>query len=161
VGPGGVGKTRLALSVLDAVRDEYPDGTWFVDLAAVSDRTSVAAVIGAALGVGGRQARSDEEALLGRLAGRQSLLGVGNCDQLPDAVVMLLERLLPGSPGLTVLATSRSRLRAPFEWVFAVPGLSVEAMDGSRGDAVELFRTRAASAGAVIGQDDLERVATI
>jgi predicted ATPase/DNA-binding CsgD family transcriptional regulator len=161
IGPGGVGKTRLALSVLDEVRDGYADGTWFVDLSPLSDPASVAPAIACALGLGEHHARSAEESLLDWLAARQVLLVVDNCEHVLDGVVVVLERLLAGSAGLTVLATSRSRLLASFEWAFPVPGLSTEGADGGPGDAVALFVGRAAAAGVAIAPDDLSRVAAI
>ena len=72
----------------------------------------------------------------------------------------LVERLLAGSPRLSVLLTSRARLLVPFEWVFGVPGLSVEG-DGAPGDAVELFAVRAAAAGRPLAPEDMKRVAAI
>lgn len=84
-----------------------------------------------------------------------------NCEHLLDGVVVLLERLLAGSPRLAVLATSRARLLVPFERVFSVPGLSVEADDGGPGDAVELFLGRAAAGGSPMRSDDTERIAAV
>ena len=84
-----------------------------------------------------------------------------NCEHLLDGVVVLLERLLAGSPRLAVLATSRARLLVPFEWVFPVPGLSVEADDGGPGDAVELFLARAAAGGSPLTSDDKKRIAAV
>ena len=159
VGPGGVGKTRLALSVVADVADRFADGAWFVDLVPVTDPSMIAPVIAAALGLGEHQGRSAEDTVLGWLADRQTLLVLDNCEHLLDGVVGLLERLLAGSPGLSVLATSRARLLVPFEWVFPVPGLSLEADDGGPGDAVELFLERAAAGGSTLTSDDTERVA--
>jgi predicted ATPase len=77
----------------------------------------------------------------------------------------LVERLLAGCPRLSVLLTSRARLLVPFEWVFGVPGLSIEGDgtpgDGAPGDAVELFAVRAAAAGRPLGPEDMKRVAAI
>ena len=84
-----------------------------------------------------------------------------NCEHLLDGVVVLLERLLAGSPRLAVLATSRARLLVPFEWVFPVPGLSVEADDGGPGDAVELFLGRAAAGGSPVRPTTRKRVAAV
>ncbi len=161
VGPGGVGKTRLALSVVADVADRFADGVWFVDLVPVTDPSMIAPVIAAALGLGEHQGQSAEDTVLGWLAVRQTLLVLDNCEHLLDGVVGLLERLLAGSPGLTVLATSRARLLVPFEWVFAVPGLSLEAEDRGPGDAVELFLERAAAGGITLTSDDTQRVAAV
>jgi predicted ATPase len=97
--------------------------------------------------------------VIGWLAGTESLLVLNNCEHLLDGVVVLLERLLGGCPRLSVLATSRARLLVPFEWVFAVPGMSVSGDDGGPGDAVELFRVRAAAAESTPARDDTERLA--
>ena len=161
VGPGGVGKTRLALSVVTEVAGRYADGAWYVDLVPVTDPAMVAPAIAAALGLGERQARSAEDTVLGWLAPRETLLVLDNCEHLLDAMPVLLERLLAGSPRLSVLVTSRARLLVPFEWVFPVPGLSIAAGDGGPGDAVELFLTRAAAAGSALTEADAARVAAI
>ena len=160
VGPGGVGKTRLALSVAGDVAGRYADGAWYVDLVAVTDPSMIAPAVAAALGLGERQGRSTEDVVLGWLAARETLLVLDNCEHLHDGVAVLLERLLAGCPGLSVLATSRARLLVPFERVFAVPGLSIEADDGP-GDAVDLFRVRAAAAGSSLTLEDAGRVAAI
>jgi hypothetical protein len=78
---------------------------------------------------------SSEDTVLGWLAPRQTLLVLDNCEHLLDGLPVLLERLLAGSPRLSVLLTSRARLLVPFEWVFLVPGLSIAAGDGGQGDA--------------------------
>jgi predicted ATPase/DNA-binding CsgD family transcriptional regulator len=161
VGPGGVGKTRLALSVAAEVADRFADGAWFVDLVPVTDPEMVASAIAAALGLGERQGRSAEDIVLGWLAGREALLVLDNCEHLLDGVVVLLERLLAGSPRLAVLATSRARLLVPFEWVFPVPGLSLEADDGGPGDAVALFLERTEAGRSLLASKDMARVAAV
>ena len=132
VGPGGVGKTRLALSVITDVGDQFADGAWFVDLVPVTDPSMIAPAIAATLGLGEHQGASAEDTLLHWLATRDTLLVLDNCEHLLDGVVAVLERLLAASPRLTILVTSRARLLVPFEWVFPVPGLS---LDGGTGDA--------------------------
>ncbi len=161
VGPGGVGKTRLALSVAADVTDRFADGVWYVDLVSVTDPLMIAPAIADALGLGERQGHSATDNVLGWLADRETLLVLDNCEHLLDGVVVLLERLLAGSPRLAVLATSRARLLVPYEWVFPVPGLSVEADDGGPGDAVELFLGRAAAGGNPLTSDDKKRIAAV
>jgi predicted ATPase/DNA-binding CsgD family transcriptional regulator len=161
VGPGGVGKTRLALSVVTEVAGRYADGAWYTDLVPVTDPAMVGPAIAAALGLGERQGRSSEDTVLGWLAPRETLLVLDNCEHLLDGLPVLLERLMAGSPRLSVLVTSRARLLVPFEWVFPLPGLSIEAADGGPGDAVQLFFTRAAAAGSPLGPGDTARVAGI
>ncbi len=160
VGPGGVGKTRLALSVVGDVAGRYADGAWYVDLVPVTDPAMVAPAIATALGLGERQGLSSEDSVLGWLASRETLLVLDNCEHLLNEMPVLLERLLAGSPRLSVLLTSRARLLVPFEWVFLVPGLSV-AGDGGPGDAVELFAVRAAAAGSPLAPGDMDRAAAV
>nr|WP_243875902.1 LuxR C-terminal-related transcriptional regulator [Streptomyces sp. 846.5] len=161
VGPGGVGKTRLALSVAADLGDRFADGVWYVDLVPVTDALMIAPAIADAIGLGERRGSSAEEDVVSWLADRETLLVLDNCEHLLDGVVVLLERLLAGSPRLAVLATSRARLLVPFERVFPVPGLSVEADDAGPGDAVELFLGRAAAGGSPLRQDGLERIAAV
>jgi predicted ATPase/DNA-binding CsgD family transcriptional regulator len=159
LGPGGVGKTRIALAV---ARDGLglPDGAVYVDLVPVTAAAGIAPAIATAAGVGAQQAANPEDAIEAWLQGRRLLLVLDNCEHLLDAVAPLLERLLSRCEGLTVLATSRVRLLVPFERVFPVPGLSVDATAGS-GDAIELFRQRAEAQGATLSAADDRRVAAI
>jgi predicted ATPase/DNA-binding CsgD family transcriptional regulator len=160
VGPGGVGKTRLALAVIADATDAFPDGVWFVDLVPVSDPDRVAAAVSAALGIGEGREGSTDEAIVAALAGGRTLLTFDNCEHLLDGVAPLIERLLSDCPRLTVLATSRARLMAPFEWVFPVPRLSLPGEDG-RSDAVALFMERAEAAGWPLAATDGEQVAAV
>ncbi|HEY8319981.1 MAG TPA: LuxR C-terminal-related transcriptional regulator [Amnibacterium sp.] len=160
LGPGGVGKTRLAQAVMAERGDRYADGAWYVDLVPVTDPERVAPAIAAVLGIPERQDRSLAEGLAAWLAGRDLLLVLDNCEHLLDGVAALLEHLLLASGGLVVLATSRTRLAVPFESVFPVPGLSSD-RDGAPGDAVRLFEARAAAAGVVLGPELRPRVAHV
>ena len=164
VGPGGVGKTRLAWSVAADLSDRFADGVWYVDLVPVTDPLMIAPAIADVLGLGERAGSSAADSVLGWLSDRQTLLVLDNCEHLLDGIEVLVERLLAGSPGSRVLATSRARLLVPFERVFQVPGLSVEAKDGGPGDAVELFLGRAAAGGSPVRSDDpvlIERIAGV
>ncbi len=161
VGPGGVGKTRLALRVARDVEDGFPDGVWFVDLVSVTDPTLIGTALALALGLGESQGRSIEDVMIGWLAPRTSLLVLDNCEHLLDGVGVLVERLLAGCPTLTVLATSRARLLLPFERAFPVPGLSLAAVPDGRPDAVELFLSRAAAGGTTVADHDLDRVVAL
>ena len=161
VGPGGVGKTRLALGVAADLGDRFADGVWYVDLVPVTDALMIAAAIADALGLGEHRGSSAADSVLGWLAGREALLVLDNCEHLLDGVAVLLERLLAAAPRLAVLATSRARLLVPFEQVFPVPGLSVQADDGGPGDAVALFLGRAAAGGSPVRAEDNERIAAL
>ncbi|MEU4478929.1 LuxR C-terminal-related transcriptional regulator [Micromonospora sp. NPDC023966] len=147
VGPGGVGKTRLALTVAADAAGEYADGVWFVDLVPVTDpgTSVVAAAVAAALGLGEQPGSGLDESVVAALADRHALLVLDNCEQVRDAVAPFVERLLAACPRVAVLATSRARLMVPFERVYPVPPLSL-AGDGES-DAVALFLDRAAAVG--------------
>ncbi|MFI7316321.1 ATP-binding protein [Streptomyces venezuelae] len=145
VGPGGVGKTRLALAVAAEVADDFADGVWFVDLAPLTDPGRVDAAVAAAVHVGEQPGRGLAEVLTAALAGREALLVLDNCEHVREGVAPFLERLLPTCPRLRVLATSRARLLVPFERVFAVPPLS--RVGGDESEAVTLFMERAAAVG--------------
>ncbi|MEE1759826.1 ATP-binding protein [Streptomyces sp. SP18BB07] len=145
VGPGGVGKTRLALAVAADAAGEFADGVWFVDLAPVTDPAWVGAAVAAAVGVGEQPGRGVEESVSAALADREALLVLDNCEQIREGVAPFLERLLVACPRLRVLATSRARMMVPFEWVFPVPPLSSDG--GADSEAVTLFLERAAAVG--------------
>ena len=163
VGPGGVGKTRLALAVVGDIADQYPAGAWFVDLVPVGAPEMVGAAVAAALGIGDRHEQSAEAAIGMTLGRGRTLLTLDNCEHVVDGVAPLVEQLLSTCPGLTVLATSRARLMVPFEWVFPVPPLSLPSDDDghSDSDAVALFTERSAAAGWPVSAADHERIVDI
>ncbi|MFJ5775503.1 ATP-binding protein [Streptomyces sp. NPDC093094] len=159
VGPGGVGKTRLALAVAADAAAGFADGVWFVDLVPVTDPARVPAAVAAALGVGEQPGGSPGDAVPTALADRRALLVLDNCEQVRDGVAPFLEKLLAACPGVRVLVTSRARLMVPFERVFPVPPLSRDGGGGS--DAVALFLDRAAAVGASPDPGARERVTAL
>jgi len=161
VGPGGVGKTRLALAVAEDIGSRYAGGARYVDLVPVTDPAMVGAALASAFGFGEQPGRSPADTVVAKLAGAEVLVVLDNCEHLLDGVSALVERLLAACPRVVVLATSRARLRVPFESVFLVPGMSLGA-DAGEGDAVTLFRERAAMTGWTSPYpDDQRRISTV
>jgi predicted ATPase/DNA-binding CsgD family transcriptional regulator len=162
IGPGGVGKTRLAAAVAAEVGAERRDGVWFVDLVPVTDPAQVAGSVGAAVALDEPRGRTVEEALAVAWSDADALLVLDNCEHVLDGVAPFVERLLGLCPGVGVLATSQARLMLPFEHVFPVPALSLPGDAASPGDAVALFTERARQAGSDLSPDlDPETLARI
>lgn len=152
-GAGGSGKTRLALEAAARVRPGYVDGVWFVDLGGVGESLLVADAVAEVLGLDSGAAPSRVEALVDQLQARSLLLVLDNCEHLLPACAHLVVRLLAGSPGVKVLATSREPLHADGEYTFRVPSLPLPSPLGSgapdlagldRLASVRLFVERAA-----------------
>ncbi|WP_448611466.1 ATP-binding protein [Geodermatophilus sp. URMC 60] len=142
VGPGGVGKTRLALRAADELRRSFPDGVALADLTAVPDPALAAAQVAAAFDVRDSTGRWLPASLADVLGERRVLLVLDNCEHLRDACAVLLDALTPACPGLSVLATSRTPLDLPGEVLCVVPPLPV----GAGSEAVSLLRERARAA---------------
>lgn len=140
IGPGGVGKTRLATHTAVRVADDRADGGWFVDLSQISEPRGVVPAVASAIGLLEHPGRSVEEALSAVLARSDGVLLLDNCEHLLAEVRHCVSRLVAECPGVTVVATSRARLGAAYEWVYQLPGLQED-------DAVRLFCERAAAAG--------------
>jgi predicted ATPase/DNA-binding SARP family transcriptional activator len=123
-GPGGCGKTRLALEAAADALEQLPDGAWFIDLASLSDPALVTQAAALAVGVPIPASRSPLEALVAHLATRDLLIVLDNCEHLIDACARLAEGVLHAGPGVRILATSREPLRCADEVAWRVPSLA-------------------------------------
>ena len=141
-GPGGAGKTRLAVEVADSLCPRFPDGVWLVDLAQVSDSTRVAAAVAASVEATGSAGDSAESAAAA-LSGRRVLVILDNCEHVVGAVRATAETMLRSAPGLVILTTSRIALGSPGEFCFPLDGLAIEGAEDTSGDAAALFKERA------------------
>jgi predicted ATPase/class 3 adenylate cyclase len=139
-GVGGVGKTRLALEVAAQLADEFPDGAWVFELAAVTDPASVPDAVAAVLGITQQPGKTVRESVATALEGRSRLLIFDNCEHVLDAAADMLEAILSHSQTVNVLATSREGLRVADEQVWPVPALDAAA--GIHSAAVNLFVER-------------------
>jgi predicted ATPase/DNA-binding winged helix-turn-helix (wHTH) protein len=146
-GPGGIGKTRLALEAARQQRSRFPAGTWWVDLARVSEPETVLDQLAGAIGVAPVPGTSLLEAVVRALGRRRVLLVLDNCEHVASAVAELVGGLLSAATGPRVLATSRVPLRVEGEQLWRVPPMSLpnggaSADDVAASDAVHLFVER-------------------
>ena len=149
-GPGGCGKSRLALRVAALAGGGFEDGAWLVELASLTDAALVPASVAEALGVPERDAADPLEAVVRALARRELLIVLDNCEHVLGMAGQVVVMLAGQCPGVRILATSRERLDVPGELVFPVPPLGLP-KDGSAGavaasEAGILFVTRARAA---------------
>jgi predicted ATPase/class 3 adenylate cyclase len=142
-GPGGTGKTRLALQAAAEGSESFPDGIWWVPLAALSDGDLVLSRLALALEVAEESETPLVETLARRLGGKRDLIVLDNAEHLLPRMATDIAQLLSDAAGPTLLVTSRARLQIAAEREFAVA-----AMDA--GDAMELFVARAAASGVSI-----------
>jgi predicted ATPase/DNA-binding winged helix-turn-helix (wHTH) protein len=148
-GPGGIGKTSLAVKVARRIIGDYEDGGWLVELASLSDPALVPSAVARALGlqVGGETITAEAVARI--VAGQNFLLVLDNCEHVIDSVATLAEMFVRMCPRTTILATSREVFRIDGEYVYRVPPLDVPALGQAEPErilghsAVELFIARA------------------
>ena len=126
VGAGGSGKTRLALQLGAEVLERFPDGVWFVELAAIADGDLIPSQVAAAARIREEPGRAPQATLVERLLKARTLLVLDNCEHLMESVASLVEALLRTSAHLTVVATSQEVLHAEGEVSWRVPSLDEE-----------------------------------
>ncbi|MBA2719941.1 MAG: AAA family ATPase [Chloroflexi bacterium] len=141
-GPGGTGKTRLALRAAAEQVDRFTDGVFLVDLISASDTDDVLALLATALGLGDRSDRSPRDELIQHLRAQRILLVLDTFEQVTVASPILVD-LLAECPGLKLLVTSRQALRVRGENVVTVPPLSLPAAASRASTAVELSQFEA------------------
>ena len=127
-GPGGIGKTRLALELASTQRAQFPDGVFFVPLVSLSLPEFIAPAIRSALGLSSSSPLDPKEQLLNHLRQKSLLLVLDNLEHLLEGVGLLAE-LLEQAPGVKLLVTSRERLNMQGEWLFDLQGLPVPPLD--------------------------------
>src|SRR4029453_18948284 len=124
-GAGGSGKTRLALVLASESLEKYPDGVWWIDLAAQADPAMVGDAIAEAISVRPLPGMTPVEALSGALAQGRTLVVLDNCEHLLEACAEAATAILESCPGVTALATSRAPLGVPGESAWRVPALAL------------------------------------
>src|SRR5256712_4540364 len=153
VGPGGVGKTRLAIRAATDLARGFPAGAWLVELADVRDPGLVANTVLAARALRDQAATDPVALLLGYLENKELLLVLDNCEHLLDAAALLATDVPRAAPGVRVVATSREPLSAPGEHVIPVPPLELPSPNATellnrlrQNEAVRLFVERSEAA---------------
>ena len=153
VGPGGVGKTRLAIRIGTGLARSFRDGAWLVELAEVRDPALIGNTTLAALDLRDQAATEPRALLLSYLRDKELLLVVDNCEHLLGAAAVLVADILKAAPGVRVIATSREPLSIQGEHVLPIPPLELprrqadEPLDQLRqNESVELFTDRASAA---------------
>jgi predicted ATPase/two-component SAPR family response regulator len=149
-GPGGTGKTRLALAAARSAGESFPAGVCWVELAQIEDPDIVGQAVASRLGVPDTPGQDAVEAIAEHVADHALLVVLDNCEHLADATASLTENLLAACPSLSVLATSREALGVEGEISWQVPPLSLPEADLAptmsalaKSDAVKLFEQRA------------------
>jgi predicted ATPase/DNA-binding winged helix-turn-helix (wHTH) protein len=151
VGPGGIGKTTVALAVANKLAASFADGAQFIELAGVRDASLVASAVASALGVP-VLAADPMPGILAALKDKNLLLVLDNCEQIIDAVAHVTEKMLRGAPRLCMIATSREPLRAEGEWInrlrpleIPTPSKTLTAAAALNFAAIDLFVERASA----------------
>jgi predicted ATPase/DNA-binding NarL/FixJ family response regulator len=162
-GPGGIGKSRLALRLMASSAAEFPDRVWFVELADLRQPELVVSRIASVIGISEEAGRPLLETLGDALRPRRLLLALDNCEHLLDACAEVGRHLLASAPDLRLLVTSREPLSVAAETIWRVPPLEVTRAGADRPEAVRLFAARAAASrpGFTVGPDNIAAVTSI
>ena len=162
VGPGGVGKTRLAVAIASEVTGRYARGAWYVDLVPVTDPAMVGAAVATVFGFGEQPGRSPTDTLVAKLANTEALLVLDNCEHLLDGVTELVQRLLLACPRVACWRPAEPGSNCPSSTSSRYRGCPSHDTGGDESDAIRLFVERAAMAGWVTRYpDDRRRIASI
>jgi len=148
LGPGGIGKTTVAVAVAERASPDFRDGVRFVGLASLSDPALLPNSVAAALGIA-LPAAEPVAALAARLRDKHALIVLDNCEHVINAAAVLAETILRVAPGVVILATSREPMRADGEWLHRLASLEwpsqvpdISAQDAMTFSAVQLFHQR-------------------
>ncbi|HKM72583.1 MAG TPA: winged helix-turn-helix domain-containing protein [Stellaceae bacterium] len=169
VGPGGIGKTTVAIALAEKVSASYEDGVWFVGLASLPDPDLVASALGTVLGIS-LPGVNPVSGLAGWLRDKHALIVLDSCEHVIGAVAVIAEAILKAAARVSVLATSREPLRAEGEWLHRLPSLELPPRSDDltsdaalRYSAVQLFdeRARAITDGFALDGDDIAPVIEI
>jgi predicted ATPase/DNA-binding winged helix-turn-helix (wHTH) protein len=160
VGPGGIGKTTIAMTIADGLSDASPEPARLVDLASISDADLVPALIASAVGFAAHTTDLIP-ALLTFLRDRSIVIILDSCEHLVEAAACLAEQIAAVAPGITILATSREPLGAEGERIhrllpLALPRTDDRGEDARRSPAVQLLVDRASASGAVLTGSETE-----
>ncbi|MGY4506236.1 putative ATPase/DNA-binding winged helix-turn-helix (wHTH) protein [Bradyrhizobium sp. GM24.11] len=169
VGPGGIGKTKLAIELARSVASSFNDSVALVELTILQDATLAASACARALGLSSNDKDVSAASIAQAIGTRRLLLVLDNCEHVIETAAQIASAALRYCPNVTVLATSREGLRIDGEYVAAIPPLSVPDPDVHdpdlllRESAVQLFvtRTRALRASFVAGESELRKIAAI